>query len=207
MTQRRISMRERPLGELFRSTATAPTGEKNDAVRAARGRGRCRWHWTALAVLAIATLELGMFVAVAVALLTRPRARATTPLTPPTVTRTVVIRSAPTPFRPPLRNPPVVPLAPRAQTPVLVLNGNGIKGAAATSAEIVRARGYPVTATTDAPRWNYPQTVVMYKPGFAGEAKRLARDLNILRLQPLDPLAVPGGTGARLVLIVGGGHD
>jgi hypothetical protein len=88
------------------------------------------------------------------------------------------------------------------QTPVLVLNGNGISGAAASTAGIVRARGYPVSATGDAPR-RYTRSVVMYTRGFAGEAARLGRDLNVATLQPLDPLVIPGGTRARLVLIVG----
>jgi len=158
----------------------------------------------ALAVLGIATLALGVFVAVAVVVLTRPPARTTRAAAPQAVTRTVVIPAPPAPASPRRtgRKPPAATLVSRAQTPVLVLNGNGISGAAASTAGIVRARGYPVTATGDAPR-RYAQSVVMYKRGFAGEAARLGRDLNVPTLQPLDPLVVPGGTRARLVLIVG----
>ena len=96
----------------------------------------------------------------------------------------------------------VTPLRPRSRLSVLVLNGNGIPGAAASTAEIVRARGYPVTATADAPT-NYPRSVVMYKHGFTREAERLGRDLNLKTHRLLDPLAVPGGTRAQLVVIVG----
>jgi hypothetical protein len=152
-------------------------------------------------VLGIATLGLGLFIAVAVTLLTRPSGRATPIVVRPAATQTVVIRSPPTPRRP--ARPKPAPLIPRAQTPVLVLNGNGIRRAAATAAEIVRARGYPVTATADAPQQNYSHSTVMYKRGFAREAKRLSRDLNVPALQPLEPLTAPGGTRARLVLIVG----
>ena len=87
---------------------------------------------------------------------------------------------------------------------VLVLNGNGISGAAASAAQIVRSHGYPVTATADAPQTDYPRSVVLYKPGFAREAKRLGLDLKIPTLSRLDPFTVPGGTRAHLVLIVGG---
>ena len=218
MAERRTSIWEGPLGELFRSTAepgSAPTKERpadrggiGDAARPRATIGRL-WPWrpTAVALLGIATLELGIFIAVAVPILTRPQTRTlSAPLLPP-VTRTIVVRSAPTPPRPTRRKPRAVPLLPRARTPVLVLNGNGISGAAASAAQIVRSHGYPVTATADAPQTDYPRNIVMYKPGFAREAERLGLDLKIPTLSALDPFTVPGGTGARLVIIVGHGHD
>jgi hypothetical protein len=44
----------------------------------------------------------------------------------------------------------------------------------------------------------------MYRPGFEGEARRLARDLGIKRVAPLDGLRASELQGAHLALIVGG---
>ena len=61
---------------------------------------------------------------------------------------------------------------------VLVLNGNGVQGAAAqASAALVRARGYTVKEVGNAPRTGYARTIVMYRPGFRAEAVRFAHDL------------------------------
>src|SRR5439155_7940146 len=98
---------------------------------------------------------------------------------------------APAPAPPaPAPTPRAAPLVPRARTPVLVLNGNGVNGAAARTAPSVRRRGYPVTATANAPRHDYLRSVVMFKPGFVREAARLGRDLKVETLQPFDPLVV-----------------
>jgi hypothetical protein len=203
MEQPRIRMRDSPLAELFRSTAIGARGDETTRASPAGERPRWLWRPTALAAFAIAilTLQLGIVTTIAATLLTRPGARATPVFLPPTVTRTIFVQSPSAPL-PPVARKPVRQVAPRAQTPVLVLNGNGISGAAARAAEIVRARGYPVTATADAPT-TYPRSVVMYKHGFRREAERLGSDLNLRTLQLLDPLAVPGGTRAQLVVIVG----
>ena len=41
---------------------------------------------------------------------------------------------------------------------------------------------------TDAPRHDYARSLVMFRPGFAPEARRLARDLKIRIVGPLDGL-------------------
>jgi hypothetical protein len=94
---------------------------------------------------------------------------------------------------------------PRSKTSVLILNGNGINGAAAQAATFVRARGYPVTATRNAPRTGYPTWRLMTAPGYAAEAKRFARDLDLPRAQvgPLDGMTPRQLHGAKLVLILG----
>ena len=93
----------------------------------------------------------------------------------------------------------------RAKTGVLVLNGNGIDGAAAQAASIVRARGYAVTATKNAPRTGYPTWRLMTAPGYAAEAIRFARDLGLSRSRvgPLDGMIPKQLHGAKLVLILG----
>jgi hypothetical protein len=95
------------------------------------------------------------------------------------------------------------PLA-RSETSVLVLNGNGVTGAASIQAQLVQARRYRITGTGDAPRTDFPRSVVMYRPGFAREARRLARDFRITTVTPLDGLRPRDLQGAHLTLIVGG---
>lgn len=96
-------------------------------------------------------------------------------------------------------------LLPRSKTGVIVLNGNGITGAAAQAATIVQARGYLVTATKNAPRTGYPRWHLMAAPGYAAEAVRFARDLDLARSRvgPLDGMTPRQLHGAKLVLILG----
>jgi hypothetical protein len=90
---------------------------------------------------------------------------------------------------------------PRAKTVVLVLNGNGRTGAAAAAASRVQARGYKIGAVTNAPR-QISRSIVMYKPGFAGEGRRLGRDLGVL-VTPLDGMRAGQLGRAHVVFILG----
>jgi len=103
------------------------------------------------------------------------------------------------------RKPAPVPVAkrPRARTVVLVLNGNGRTGAAAAAASRVRSRGYKIGAVGNAPRSNFARSLVMSRPGFAGEGRRLARDLGVKIVGPLDGMRVRQLQGAHLVFILG----
>jgi LytR cell envelope-related transcriptional attenuator len=92
----------------------------------------------------------------------------------------------------------------RNQTSVIVLNGNGIPGAAATTAERVRRHHYVITATGNAPRSDFHRSIVMFRPGFKAEALRLANDLHIRRVAPLDGISRGDLQGAHLALIIGG---
>jgi hypothetical protein len=96
-------------------------------------------------------------------------------------------------------------ILPRSKTGILILNGNGVNGAAAQAATVVRARGYLVTATKNAPRTGYPTWHLMAAPGYAAEAKRFARDLNLrlARVGPLDGMTPRQLHGAKLALILG----
>ena len=91
----------------------------------------------------------------------------------------------------------------RAETPVLVLNGNGETGAAGLEATLVRSRGYPVTEITDASRTNFARSIVMYPPGLRAEGARLAKDLGISLFSPLDGLRPAALGSAKLAVIVG----
>jgi LytR cell envelope-related transcriptional attenuator len=93
---------------------------------------------------------------------------------------------------------------PRAKTSVVVLNGNGIPGAAATTADQVHARHYIVTATGNAPSTDFSASIVMFRPGFKPAAKRLADDMNVEGVTPLDGLTKGDLQGAQLALVIGG---
>lgn len=110
--------------------------------------------------------------------------------------------ATPAPARP-VQTPPAAPQLSRSQTTVLVLNGNGISGAAATAAEQVRARRYRIAAVGNAPRADYARSLVMYRPGHRGEGLRLGRDLGIRLVTPLDGLRRSQLDGAHVAVIVG----
>jgi hypothetical protein len=93
---------------------------------------------------------------------------------------------------------------PRRKVRLVVLNGNGHQGAAASAAARVKDRGYRVGLVANAPNHEYPQTIVMYRPGFEGEGRRLARDLGVHVVGPLDGMRPGQLHGAQAVLILGG---
>jgi hypothetical protein len=106
--------------------------------------------------------------------------------------------------KPVARRPASVAVAkrPRSKTVVLVLNGNGRTGAAASAASRVQSRGYRIGAVTNAPR-QVPRSIVMYRPGFAGEGRRLGKDLGVRLVTPLDGMRGSQLGRAHVVLIVG----
>jgi LytR cell envelope-related transcriptional attenuator len=93
---------------------------------------------------------------------------------------------------------------PRGKTSVIVLNGNGTPGAAAATAQQLRHFRYTVAATGNANRTDFARSLVMYRKGYEGEAIRLAHDLHIKRVTPLDGMQLRDLQGAHLALIVGG---
>lgn len=94
-------------------------------------------------------------------------------------------------------------ILPRARTRVLVLNANGLTGAAATEATAVHARGYKITGVGNAPQSSAGPTLVMYRPGFAAEAHRLARDAGINVVTALDGMRPSSLHRAQLVIVLG----
>jgi hypothetical protein len=96
------------------------------------------------------------------------------------------------------------PARPRSRLSVLVLNGNGVNGAAGTEATRLEARGYHRAIPADATNENYAQSLVLFKPGYLPEARRLARDAGIRTVSPLDGRTRPQLRGSQLVVILGG---
>lgn len=93
---------------------------------------------------------------------------------------------------------------PRSRTSVIVLNGNGIPAAAAVGAERVRKFDYIIAGTANAPRSTFQRSVVMFRPGFEGEAIRLGKDLKVKRVVPLDGMTQRDLQGAHIAFIIGG---
>jgi hypothetical protein len=91
----------------------------------------------------------------------------------------------------------------RRKTVVRVLNGNGRSGAAASAATRVRSRGYKIGFVGNAAHTDFAKSLVMYKPGFAGEAQRFARDLRVRQVGPLDGVRPRELGRAHIVFILG----
>jgi hypothetical protein len=92
---------------------------------------------------------------------------------------------------------------PRTKTRVLVLNGNGRQGAASSAAGRVELRGYRIRGVANAPRSDYARSIVMYRPGFAGEGRRFGQDLHVSTVSPLDGMRIRELHGAHIVFILG----
>jgi LytR cell envelope-related transcriptional attenuator len=111
-------------------------------------------------------------------------------------------KRAPARHRAPGHPEPKRPTLTRAQTKVLVLNANGINGAAATAASRARARGYRVSGTGNT-ALTLGRSVVLYRPGHEPEGKRLARDEGIPLVGPLDGITPRQLRGAQVVIVLG----
>ena len=95
------------------------------------------------------------------------------------------------------------PLRPRSRVSVLVLNGNGVANAAGGAATGILARGYRHAIPADAPSLDYARSLVLFRPGWQREAKRLARDARIPTVSPLDGRVAPEYAHVPLVVILG----
>lgn len=157
------------------------------------------WRRTAIVAAAVATVELVALLAVGAVAIARPLARSA---------HSASAKAGTSGAAHPLahRLATVAPEAPRlsrAETHVLVLNGNGRQGAASAEAQTLETRGYAIGRTGNATRSDYPQSLVMYRPGYRPEALRLARDAGIRVVGPLDGLRVRDLGRAQLALVVG----
>jgi LytR cell envelope-related transcriptional attenuator len=93
----------------------------------------------------------------------------------------------------------------RSRMSILVLNGNGVNGAAAAEAAKLHGLGYKIAATADARRHDYATSVVMYRPGFQAEGMRLARDMHVKIVGPLDGVTKSALHGSQLAVVLGAG--
>jgi hypothetical protein len=150
------------------------------------------WRRATIAVSAVAAVELMLLAAVAIVLLGNPLTRHF---------RDSAAASAAAPERTAANAAPSSVL-PRGETSVMVLNGNGRAGAAHAAADRVQERGYLLGNIGNA-RALTPHSLVMFRPGYEAEARRLGRDLRVRLVRPLDGMRPGQLLGAHLVLIIG----
>ena len=152
------------------------------------------WRRATIAVSAVAALELLLLTIVAITLFGKPLLHHFT-------------ASGAAAATPPKRSATPAPqkqkaMLPRNEVSVMVLNGNGMAGAAHAAASRVQSHGYLLGNVGNAPSVT-PHTLVMFRPGYAAEGRRLARDLRIRIVRPLDGMQPSQLLGAHLVLILG----
>lgn len=153
------------------------------------------WRTATIVATAVAAVELVVLMVVGVTFLADPvtervRAAAEADALAPVVKQ-----------RPPAA--PGEPKLARGETSILVLNGNGRAGAAAAAAERVKQRGYLIGGVGNAPQPGVARTFVMYRPGFAAEGRRLAKDLGVKIVGPLDGMPAKQLLGAHVALVLG----
>ena len=151
------------------------------------------WRTIAVVAAGIATLELVGLVIAGTAIFARPVAEK--------AARAAVKRPS---SSAPAQKAPARAILPRRKVGVTVLNANGIAGAAASEASQVRARGYRIRVVGNAPSGgDFSQSMVMYRPGFRPEALRLARDVGIRLVWPLDGLRPSALRHAQVAIVLG----
>ena len=159
-----------------------------------------------MVVSAVAVTELVLLLGIALVAFGRPMLDAARGQGTGT-TRSTPARPAASHARAPTvahRNAPLsAPSLTRGETSVLILNGNGIAGAGAAEAKAVRAKGYIVAAVGNAKRTDYARSVVMYRPGYKPESARLARDLHLNVVSPLDGIRAGELMGAHVAVVLG----
>ena len=157
------------------------------------------WRTATLVASLVAAIELVLLVVAGLLLLAKPLAHAVqrhaqaAALAPAKKERAVVHTIAKA----------TLPKLTRTETGVFVLNGNGRSGAASAAGSKLSAIGYRVPGTGNAKRQDYATTVVMYRKGYKPEGVRLARDLHVKIVGPLDGLAPSALHGAQLAVILG----
>jgi hypothetical protein len=171
------------------------------------------WRTATLVASAIAAVELvGLFVVAAFVLAhpfrhhAKPARAATTPATAaPAVHHTATVRRHVVPVPAKDRFGPIrsVPLRPRAKVRVLVLNANGIQGAAHAEAARLQGLGYVIGGEANAPSHHYARSMVMFVPGYLKEARRLARETGIRLVAPLDGVTPSTLSASRVVVLLG----
>ncbi len=153
------------------------------------------WRTATLVVSAIAALELAVIVAAGVVVFGRSVAQHV---------EKAAVRQVYAPAKTtatPIDAPAGPASRPRSQTVVTVLNGGSVSGAAAGRAQVLRALGYTMGPVGNAPH-PVARTVIEYRPGYRAEAARLAADLHVKAISPLDGLRPSDLLGAQLALIL-----
>src|SRR5712691_5699163 len=152
------------------------------------------WRTATLVASLVAALELVVLIAVALLLLAKPLAHAVRQHAQAAALAPAKKHVAPVVHA--KKHVIAKPKLLRSATGIFVLNGNGRAGAASSAAAKLSGLGYPIRGKGNAKRQDYATTVVMYERGYEAEGRRLARDLHVHVVGPLDglkPSALHGG--------------
>ena len=158
------------------------------------------WRRATIAASTVAVAELVLLLGAGALLLAKPVSRI--------IERQVVAAATTAPSKQlakaiKLINAPPGRARPRARLAIMVFNGNGHAGAAGSTASTLHGLGSKIAGTANAKRQDYATSIVMYRPGFRAEAIRLARDLRVKVIGPLDGLKPSALHGGELTVIVG----
>ena len=170
------------------------------------------WRTATLIASAVAAVELvGLFVIGAFVLAHPFHHAAKTTTTASTAAATTVVHHTATVRRhvvpvpakdrfTPIASPAI---RPRGKVRVLVLNANGVQGAAHSEAAHLQSLGYVIGGAANAPSHHYAASMVMFVPGYVKEARRLARETGIKMVAPVDGLTQSTLSASRLVVLLG----
>lgn len=158
------------------------------------------WRTATLVASLIAAVELVLLVGAAVVVLAKPIAHAVRHHA-----ETAAFAPAKKKAAPIVHHVAKVAAAklPRGKTRVFVFNGNGRSGAASAEAAQLQHLGYRIPGTGNASRQDYATTVVMFERGYEGEARRLARDMHVSVVGPLDGVKASALEGGQLAVVLG----
>jgi hypothetical protein len=89
-----------------------------------------------------------------------------------------------------------------SEVEVAVLNGTAVPGLAATYGDKVEGKGFNLGAVTNS-NSSFTSSVVMFQPGHAPEARKVGKQLGIMKLQPMNGEIEAVSAGANVAVIVG----
>jgi hypothetical protein len=162
------------------------------------------WRTAAFVAGAIAAVELLVLIVVGGALIAKATtATSARPAQKAVAAKTAAVKSSPSASTK-VRRAAAPARLPRTRVSVVVLNGGTRQGAAAATAARASGRGYRIGGVANAPSSDFTRTLVMYRRGFEGEGRRLARDLGIRIVGPLDGLRTAQLHGSHAVVVLGG---
>jgi hypothetical protein len=168
------------------------------------------WRTATLVAAGIASVELIGLIVIGAFVLAHPFRHHAAATTPAATTPRVVVHHAakprhvvPIPAKDRFAPLPARSLRPRSSVRVLVLNANGVQGAAHVEAARLQSLGYVIGGAANAPSHRYARSMVMFVPGYVKEARRLARETHIRLVSPVDGLTPAALSGSRLVVLLG----
>jgi LytR cell envelope-related transcriptional attenuator len=89
-----------------------------------------------------------------------------------------------------------------AEIEVSVLNGTSVPGLAATYGDQVEGKGFSLGAVTNSSS-SFAESIVMFKVGHKPEARKVAKQLGIAKVQPMSGEIESVSAGADVAVVVG----